>query len=436
MIGRLVHRVGAEPRAVLEVEYRERTLFNRPANNLFVVAEGQPGHLQFQVELIRPEPRRGVIGFVLARDRRPCRARLIGRVLNRFQPDAVPGEAAMEPGDIADRQHVGLAGMHVFVDPDPVFTGNPGLLGDFLVRNDPDAGNDEVRRNGLAAAQHDAGDGAISAGHGLDPGRQPDINALCAMVFGEIGADRRPHPARHQAVGHFHDGHGLAHRAQGRRALQADEPAADDDHVPDLLKPFHDRTDIGKGADIVHAGQIRARHRQDAYPRAGRDHEFLVAEYRTVGAGHRLLLIVDGGRRHAQPQVDSLIGIEGFRPEQQPVLGDLAHQIGLGQRRALIRQFGFLAQHDDRFVVAGGTGGNRNLMAGMRPADHDQSWRGVLRHQICVSGMFTIRPSRASDISIWQLSRLFACRSLAVSSSISSSITWTLGSLSSQASST
>ena len=78
------------------------------------------------------------------------------------------------------------------------------------------------------------------------------------------------------AIGEFDDGNIAAHRLQGGRPFQADEPTADDDDRLNSVQLGHDRVDIRQGANIMHAAQVRSRHGQRTHARAGRDNQFLV----------------------------------------------------------------------------------------------------------------------------------------------------------------
>src|SRR6266851_8922781 len=105
MVGRPVDRFDAEQRAALVAEHRKLAALDPAAYNDLVMPGGQPGDLQPQLALLAPEPRQRAIGVRLAGEAVGDAARMVGRVLHRFEAGRLPrGVTARERRAIADRR--------------------------------------------------------------------------------------------------------------------------------------------------------------------------------------------------------------------------------------------------------------------------------------------------------------------------------------------
>src|SRR6516162_3392952 len=104
-----------------------------------VVPHGDPGNLQFQIALVAPKPWNFVVGLRLSNNIGGSAARLIDRVLHRFEAHPAGSEWCREIGAVADREDRRVGSRELFVDDDTVVDGETGPTGDFRVGDDPDA---------------------------------------------------------------------------------------------------------------------------------------------------------------------------------------------------------------------------------------------------------------------------------------------------------
>ncbi len=119
-----------------------------------------------------------------------------------------------------------------------------------------------------------------------------------ARVLGLVEvAHLRRDDAVHHAVHHLDDRDVEAELAECRRALEADVAGADDRDAHAGLDSRADRLDVRHRAQHVHAGQVRARHRQRPRVAADREHELVVGEAAAVGELH-----LARARRRSRPR--------------------------------------------------------------------------------------------------------------------------------------
>ena len=129
------------------------------------------------------------------------------------------------------------------------------------------------------------------------------------------------------------------------RDLETDVARADEQHARARRQRRRDGVDVGDRAQVVHAGQLRARHGERARTAAGREQQAVVRERAAVARGARAraagLELLDARvllERHA------LLCVERRGPQQQPLARELAREILLRQRRALIRRIRLVAE--------------------------------------------------------------------------------------------
>ena len=212
---------------------------------------------------------------------------------------------------------------------------------------------------------------------GLDRGRhhaEMDAYAGLGMTRLEIFRDFGRHRARHHAVGELEhvDRESLDPRGGGE--LEADETRADHDHVLAGREARPQILAIVEDAQITHIRQSGIGKIQQAIACAGGKHEMAVVE-RATRSKLELARVAIDRHRMIGDQFDGLIGKEFLRPEHQAVGAAGAFQIGLRQRRPLIRQMRFIIDEDDPVLVAGLAQGGRDLKAGMAGADNHNSLR-------------------------------------------------------------
>ena len=88
------------------------------------------------------------------------------------------------------------------------------------------------------------------------------------------------HHAVHHAVGGFEHGHLEAGLAAGGRDLEADVSAADDDRAPSGRELGAQPVHVGDAAQVVHAGELGTRQRQQARMTAGGQQQPVVFDAR------------------------------------------------------------------------------------------------------------------------------------------------------------
>ncbi len=172
---------------------------------------------------------------------------------------------------------------------------------------------------------------------------------------------------------------GLDHRdlgAGGRgrcREFEADE--AGPDHHGSLeaghLTPEGIR--VGMRPQLQDAFEARPRHRQLAVAGARRHDEMVVAEDLAAGEMQVPSLAIDPFRPMVARHLDAALGEEGLGTKLQANAVRLAHEIGLGQRRALVGQAGFVAEKADPTAVAFVPQGGRDLKPSLASSDDDDT---------------------------------------------------------------
>src|SRR5690606_40349723 len=119
--------------------------------------------------------------------------------------------------------------------------------------------------------------------------------------------------------------------------FEADKAGANHDYISRFLYQRRQHISIGLGLDAENTLQFGARNGQRTIVRAGGKHQMVVGgngagseQYPAVQTVYRRGLVMQ--------QLDTLSVEEFGRTEEQTRLGDLAEQVGLGQRRPLIGQ--------------------------------------------------------------------------------------------------
>ena len=159
--------------------------------------------------------------------------------------------------------------------------------------------------------------------------------------------------------------------------------------------------------DAIQVGECRNAPRHQA----SRDHEFVVAERRSVVESHRLRRGVQAGDRRSEPQRDVLLVVELTRFERHVV--DFAAQHFLGQRGAIVWQVDLVADDGQRAAVArlaqllGGPGrrepsADDQYSVAVRASGH---WEFI--HDC--GGGWPLTPRPATGRSDWSARRYFRC---------------------------
>ena len=139
--------------------------------------------------------------------------------------------------------------------------------------------------------------------------------------------------------------------ARGGGEFQPDETGADHHDVSGRGDPLPQRLALVERSQVAHVRQIGVGNVEQAVARAGGQHQVAVIEKR-AGCEHQPARgAIDEGGAIAD-QLDVLVAIELVRPEHQAVGAAFALQIGLGQRRPLIRQMRLVVDQADALAKA------------------------------------------------------------------------------------
>src|SRR6186713_796914 len=199
--------------------------------------------LELQLVLVRPEPRRLVVGDVLAADVRGRGLRLLERVVHRLEADAAPVARARVAAAVADRVDVRVARAAVLVHRDAIVALEARRLRERGVWHEADADDREVRGYLRAVRALDGVDGTIAPELAHLAVRE-DVDAA-ARVLGLVeAAHLRRHDAVHYAVHHLDHGDVEAELPEGRGALEPDIAGADDRDANARLDARADRLDV------------------------------------------------------------------------------------------------------------------------------------------------------------------------------------------------
>ena len=129
---------------------------------------------------------------------------------------------------------------------------------------------------------------AVGANYAFDPAAafEPnhphvahDVDAVAAMLVGKILRHAGRDHAIHDPIGHFQHRDLAVHRAAGRRGLEADVAAADDDDPASGFDSRLDGRDVLEAAQIVHAGQRGPGARQAARFRAHTQQQAVIGQH-------------------------------------------------------------------------------------------------------------------------------------------------------------
>ena len=151
---------------------------------------------------------------------------------------------------------------------------------------------------------------------------------------------------------HFYYCHVKPKLGRHCRRLQPDIASPDDHHTPPGHKFRPHRIHVAQAAHGINAAQITPnRRRQTARNRPGGQRQMVIVQ-RVAANRHGFRHCINRPDLLAQPQRDIMAFIKLCRPQIQPFFRHLAHQIGLGKRRALIRGCIFFAYQCNRPGVA------------------------------------------------------------------------------------
>src|SRR5690606_2969374 len=179
---------------------------------------------------------------------------------------------------LADRVNVGIARAHPVIDTNAASDGETRVARELDVRHDAGRDNDGIASDIDAAVQaHGRQPHAHAADDLPDADADMDLYAealdVLAKEHGGLVVELMEHQARLVL-----DDVDVSVEAQHRpRGLEPEETAADDDRRAARDLPREPTVRVGHAAKHMDAGQLDARDRRHARPRAGREHETLIA---------------------------------------------------------------------------------------------------------------------------------------------------------------
>ena len=296
------------------------------------------------------------------------------------------------PGDVANGEHVRMAGPHRLIHHDAVAADQPGLQRNLHVGQDTHTDQHQLRRQDLAVAKPHARH-RPDALEPVDPRAKPHIRPGLAMNARVERPDLRPRHARQH----------LLHRLQHRH-LEPQLHAHGGSFEPNIARPDNNQTSTGRRhlfqpVDIRQRPQFRdtlqlgPRQAQLAGPRAGGDHQLVPTELPPARQLNRFGGQVDCGRRLAHQKLNAMLGVVFQRLQEQPLSVHLALEIGLGQRRTLIGWRGFIADKGDFAHETALPQRVRRLPTRLACAN-DYNALGRIRH--------TSSPSRSAGVLAWR----------------------------------
>ena len=121
--------------------------------------------------------------------------------------------------------------------------------------------------------------------------------------------------------------------------------------MPGRRDPLPQGLALVEDPQVAHVSQIGVGNVEQAIARAGGQHEMAVVQRGAGGEHQPARNAVDGDGAIAD-QLDVLIAVKFVRPEHQAVGPAFAFQIGLGQRRPLIRQMRLVIDQADALAKA------------------------------------------------------------------------------------
>ena len=245
VIGHAIHGIDGQQAAGAIVKRRVGRFGQITPRHHLIVATTQSHHLQFDIVLIRPEPRRIGEWPLATHQRRGAGFSLFDGVLHGFEPNQLAvGETPR--GTVAGRDDGGVGGARAIIDDDTALAQQAGRACQQIVGIDADADHDYACRIFLTVRGAHRPDAALSS-HDLGHlGAEHQLNAVRTMQAGEGLGHHGCRYAGHQSRQTLEYGHLRAKFARRRRHFEADESAAHHDHAAFLLGTESDRLADGE----------------------------------------------------------------------------------------------------------------------------------------------------------------------------------------------
>ena len=193
-------------------------------------------------------------------------------------------------------------------------------------------------------------------------------------MLGYFGRDG----ARQQAIGHLEDGDALAERCCRRGDFQADESSSQYGDRGGFGDGVAQAVRVVDGAQVVQVAQAVGQAGQAPGMGADGQDQDVVRQYRAIVERDLAGDGIDAFGARAQAQGHASIG--RFRP-QELKRGARILDVGLGERRAMVRQVGLGADQGDVALPAGFGQAGAQLRRSMAASHNDDSLHGALVEQ-------------------------------------------------------
>ncbi len=177
------------------------------------------------------------------------------------------------------------------------------------------------------------------------------------------------------------DAHTLASRDRGE--FEADKARADHHYLARLRQALAQGVGIGQGAQRKHAVELGAGHRKKPTSRPGGQNDVVAFDRAAGGQAQAVRRAVDRHDRLAGDQIDLLLLVEEFGPQQQFVEPAFTREVGFRQWRALVGQPRLVTDQHDAAGKTLRAQRRGRLETGRAGADDGDDRIG---HQTCVSG--------------------------------------------------
>mmetsp|Transcript_23048 Transcript_23048/g.39120 ORF Transcript_23048/g.39120 Transcript_23048/m.39120 type:complete len:391 (+) Transcript_23048:3304-4476(+) len=231
-------------------------------------------------------------------------------------------------------------GAALAVGLDSVLNLKPRGLGQLGPRRDAHARDNKIHVARAAVGQFRCGNASVA-----DQPRQPNafakINAVLPMQCAEIVTGLWcSHPLQ-DAVGHLDQGHLQAQLGRDRCRLQPDIAATDDQNPCTLNKARGHGVNIRQVTHGEHTIQITADlGRKTVRNRSGSKDQIVIGQD-LIAKGHGLRGGIHARHNRPKAQINIILGIKCLGTQKQTLQRHFAHQVRLGQRRALIGRHRF-----------------------------------------------------------------------------------------------
>ena len=273
---------------------------------------------------------------------------------------------------LADREDVGIGGLHVVVDHDAAVDVETGLVGQVHVGTDAGRHHHQLGLERGVVRQRHAFDVPVVAedrgGGAAEQHAHAQVLDLAEQVLPAVGIELPLHQRRRQ-VQH---GDVAALHLQPARRLEAEQAAADHHRLHAWRRAPQDLAGVVERAERQHAASVQALDRRQERGAAGGQQQRVVGRDAAFSVGDGLVLGVDVHHAHADAQVD-LVALVPLDRVDDDVVGRLLARQHRRQHDPVVVDVRLVAEHrhlEPRLVL-------EDLLQAVHPrhavADHHQS---------------------------------------------------------------